>query len=184
MAFIGNYAHAPNQDAARWLVEAVMPLVWQIDPTIECRLAGADITDVVQRLERPGVKILGQVDDLGAEVFDRVRLTVAPLRFGAGAKCKVLESFANATPCVMSENAADGLLLAPSLRSLVADDAAGLAALILRLHGDARAHRAASAAGLAMIRDSYSADGVEAALQEAIDGRRASGSLAVAAGRR
>ena len=100
VAFIGSYTHAPNVDAAHWLVEAVMPLVWQTEPDLACLLVGSDMPEAVRRLARPGVLALGQVADLG-EVFDRVRLTVAPLRYGAGVKGKVLDSFAAGVPCVM-----------------------------------------------------------------------------------
>ena len=54
VAFIGGYAHAPNVDAAHWLVETVMPLVWRVDPAIACRLVGSGMPRSVQALARPG----------------------------------------------------------------------------------------------------------------------------------
>jgi autotransporter passenger strand-loop-strand repeat protein len=167
VAFVGSYAHAPNVDAACWLVEAVMPLVWQTDPDLECLLVGSDMPEAVRILARPGVLVLGQVAELG-ELFDRVRLTVAPLRYGAGVKGKVLESFASGVPCVMSPIAAEGLGLPENLLALVGDDAAALAALICRLHRDADAHRKAARAGRALIRANHAETFVTAALQAAI----------------
>jgi len=171
VAFVGSYAHAPNLDAACWLVEAVMPLVWQTDPDIECLLVGSDMPEAVRRLARPGVLVLGQVAEL-AEVFDRARLTVAPLRYGAGVKGKVLESFAAGVPCAMSPIAAEGLGLPEDLLALVGEDAAALAALICRLHRDADAHRKAARAGRALIRANHAEAAVTAALQAAIVGRK------------
>ena len=98
-----------------------MPLVRQTNPAITCLLVGADMPDPVRRLAGPGVEVVGRVGDLGEQVFDRVRLTVAPLRFGAGVKGKVLDSFAAGVPCVMSEVAAEGLVLSPVLRALVGE---------------------------------------------------------------
>ena len=69
-------------------------------------------------------------------VFDRVRLTVAPLGFGAGIKGKVLESFAAGTPCVMSPVAAEGLSLPADLERLVGKTNQQLADLICELHAD------------------------------------------------
>jgi glycosyltransferase involved in cell wall biosynthesis len=171
VAFVGSYAHAPNVDAACWLVEAVMPLVWQTDPDIECLLVGSDMPEAVRLLARPGVLVLGHVAELG-ELFDRVRLTVAPLRYGAGVKGKVLESFASGVPCVMSPIAAEGLGLPEDLLALVGDDAAALATLICRLHRDADAHRKAARAGRALIRANHAETFVTAALQAAIVGRK------------
>jgi hypothetical protein len=170
VAFIGSYAHAPNVDAACWLVEAVMPLVWQADPTIECLLVGSDMPEAVRCLAGPGVMALGHVTDLGG-VLQRVRLTVAPLRYGAGVKGKVLDSMAAGVPCVMTPVAAEGLGLPASLRALVGEDAVQLASLICRLHGDAEVHRKAADAGRALIRENHNEAAVTAALQAAIEGR-------------
>jgi O-antigen biosynthesis protein len=170
VAFVGSYTHAQNVDAACWLVEAVMPLVWQADPDIECLLVGSDMPQAVRLLACPGVSVPGHVADL-AEVFDRVRLTVAPLRYGAGVKGKVLESFAGGVPCVMSPIAAEGLALPANLRALVGEDPAALAALICRLHRDADLHRKAARAGRAMIRANHTEVVVTAGLLAAIEGR-------------
>ena len=164
LAFIGAYDHAPNVDAAHFLVETVMPLVWQADPSIECLLVGGNLPSSVRRLVRPGIIAPGHVPDLAKGVFDRVRLTVAPLRYGAGVKGKVLESFAAGIPCVMSPIAAEGLPLSAELQGLVGNDAVALAGLILRLHREKTAHAATAHAGLAMIRQNFSAGAITAAL--------------------
>src|SRR5207237_638608 len=82
--------------------------------------------------------------------FRRVRLTVAPLRYGAGVKGKVLDSLAAGVPCVMSPIAAEGIALPPTLQDLIGQDAAQLASRILQLHSDAAENRAAAEAGLAL----------------------------------
>ncbi len=170
VAFIGHGAHAPNADAARWLVEEIMPLVWQVDAQIECLLVGSALPEGVRGLARPGVTVLGHVPDLRA-VFDRVRLTVAPLRYGAGVKGKVLTSLAARTPCIMSPVAAEGLDLPSQLRNLVAQDAAALASLIVRLHGDKGLLRATAKAGTDMVRGMCSTGAVTAALDGAVNGQ-------------
>ena len=127
-----------------------MPLVWARNPSMRCLIVGHGwaAERLPNRDER--VDVIGPVDDL-AEIFSRVLLTVAPLRFGAGIKGKVLESFAAGVPCAMTEVAAEGLPLPPALQALVADEAEQLARIILTLHADPAANAAARAAGLAMI---------------------------------
>ena len=173
LAFLGSYAHAPNLDAVLFLVGEVMPLVWQVDPTIECLLVGSQMPDAVQRLAQPRVTIVGQVPDL-AQVFDRVRLTVAPLRYGAGVKGKVLASFAAGIPCVMTPVAAEGLALPPTLQQYVGADAAGVAALVVQLHGDEAASRAAAETGVGLVAYRFDEGSVTAALEAAIGVRSAS----------
>jgi len=99
---------------------------------------------------------------------ERVRLTVAPLRFGAGLKGKVLDSFAAAVPAVMTPLAAEGFPLEGAARELVADNAEDLAALIVRAHEDAAFNRAAGTAGRGLVAEAFSADAVRSALQRAV----------------
>jgi hypothetical protein len=114
---------------------------------------------------------VGQVADL-AEIFERVRLTVAPVRFGGGVKGKVLASFAAGIPCVMSTQAAEGIALPGNLNGLVGKDAAEIASRIVRLHAGQAANRTAAEAGLALIAGSHDEATVTRALAAAI---RASG---------
>lgn len=168
VVFLGNYAHAPNADAARWLVEKIMPRVWRQDRSVTCFLAGAEMSDSIHALARRGVETLGKVDDLDA-LFDSVRLSVAPLRFGAGIKGKVLDSFAAGVPCVMTPIAAEGLMLPKGLMDgLVRENADDLAQLILRLHKRPAPHASMSRAGRACVREGWTEAAVQQALSTAL----------------
>ena len=145
VAMIANYTHAPNLDAADQLLNEVMPRLWTEAPWLRCYLVGSGAPAGLAGAD-PRVVLLGPVAEL-SEVFDLVRLTVAPLRFGAGVKGKVLTSLAAGVPCVMTPCAAEGLDLPASLAGTIAADPEGLAAAILRLHDDPAHHAAAAAAG-------------------------------------
>jgi glycosyltransferase involved in cell wall biosynthesis len=167
--FVGNFGHAPNRDAMHWLVQDVMPLVWAQDPAIPCVIAGADLPPrLAATVADPRVQLLGHVPDLST-VYGRARLAVAPLRFGAGIKGKVLEAFAAGLACVMTPVAAEGLPLSAPLCKLVAEDAACMANLICQLHADEGRATGIGHAGLAMVRQAYSEQGVGAALAAALD---------------
>jgi glycosyltransferase involved in cell wall biosynthesis len=171
IAFIGHYGHAPNLDAAYWLAEEVMPLVWQTEPDLECFLVGSAMPAHFSRLTRPSLRPIGFVPDL-LEVFRKVRLTVAPLRFGSGVKGKVLESFAAGVPCVMTPVAAEGIDLPHPLDEAVADNAADFSANILRLYANQAELHNCSEAGLNLIRQRFSESYVADALRGAIEGAR------------
>jgi glycosyltransferase involved in cell wall biosynthesis len=157
LAFIAGFDHAPNVDAVRWLVTEVMPLVRQEAPEICCLVVGSGMSnDLRTELQRPGVDVLGRVGEL-ADVFERVRLTVAPLGFGAGLKDKVLRSMGAGLPCVGTPEAFNGMQGLPA--AITADcrrDTAGeLAAVIVRMHCDEALNARCSQAGLEYVEAFY-----------------------------
>jgi UDP-N-acetylmuramyl tripeptide synthase len=91
-------------------------------------------------------------------------VAVAPLRYGAGIKGKVLEAWAVGLPCAMTPIAAEGLPPADT----VASDPAGLARLILDLHDVQPRNQAAARAGHAALRRHFSQRRVDAGLAAAI----------------
>jgi glycosyltransferase involved in cell wall biosynthesis len=145
MAFIGGYGHPPNVDAAQWAAKSLMPLVRPQVPGIELLLVGSRMPTEVSSLAAKDIVPLGFVPSLDS-VFERVRLTIAPLRFGAGLKGKVLESMAAGVPCVMTPVAAEGLELPEELAWLVGDEPDQLADLVAKLcRDDARYQRVVKA---------------------------------------
>lgn len=164
VAFLANYAHPPNLDAALRLADEIMPLVRRQNPAISCLLVGSAMPAVLRR-ERPGVTPLGDVSTLRA-VFDRVRVTTAPLTYGAGVKGKVLDSLAAGVPCICSPVAAEGIELPSALQALIAADAPGLAALIVRLHGDEALNARCGEAGLAYVTEQLSEDRLDGLMRD------------------
>ena len=167
IAFVGGYGHPPNLDAARWLISEIMPRVRECDPNIECLLVGDGLPDGVRQRCGDGVVALGRVTDL-SEIFDRVRLTVAPLRFGAGVKGKVIDSLAAGIPCVMTPIGAEGLDLPAALEGCIATTAKAIAAAIGHLHNDRKANAACRAAGLGYIEEVFSETRLDALMQQAL----------------
>ena len=172
LAFIGSYGHAPNLDAAWWLIQEVMPLVRAQDSSIECLLVGSNMPDSLKAAVAPGIQAIGRIEDLPS-LFDRVRLTAAPLAFGAGVKGKVLDSLAAGVPCVCTPVAAEGMDLPVALLETVAPDAAGLAAAILRLHNDEAFNGACTQAGLAFVAEALSENRLDTLMREAVGLRAA-----------
>ena len=169
LAFIGGYGHRPNVDAARFLIEAVMPAVAALRPSIPCLLVGRGLPENLQVLAaQAGIEAVGHVADL-ATVFDRVRLTVAPLAYGAGVKGKVLDSLAAGVPCVCTPAAAEGLDLPEPLARLIADTSVGLARSIAALHQDEALNRACTEVALAYVAERLSEARVDSLLQAVVE---------------
>jgi glycosyltransferase involved in cell wall biosynthesis len=168
VAFIGGFGDPANLDAARWLVADIMPLVRQHDPAIQCLLVGGGLPDDLVQLCGDGVVAAGAVHDL-AKIFDRVRLTVAPLRYGAGIACEVVASLAAGVPCVMTPIAREGLDLPDPLKACLGATAADVAAAVHRLHSDKHANQECRKAGLSYIESVFSEPHLDAAMRHLVD---------------
>ena len=155
--FVGGFLHAPNVDAVKWIAEEIWPKTRELLPDCEITIVGSNASPEVRRLNNPmgGVNFRGFVENL-TPVLDSCRITIAPLRFGAGIKGKVAMSLAAGVPCVATSVAAEGMGLDDGENVLIADDAEAMAAAIARLYTDADLWARLSAGGLEMMRQSYS----------------------------
>src|SRR5690606_35530053 len=109
--FVAGFRHAPNVDAASWLASDIMPLVWQTCPQATLYLVGSNPTTDVKKLAIPGrVIVTGSVSEQDlAQHYASARVSVVPLRFGAGVKLKVLETMQCGVPLVTTTVGLQGL---------------------------------------------------------------------------
>jgi O-antigen biosynthesis protein len=132
--FIGAFAHPPNTDAVLFLCREIMPLLRERSrhPTQRHR---ADPPREVLACAGPDIEILGYVPDV-EPFFAGCRVSVAPLRYGAGVKGKINQSLAHGLPVVATRVAAEGMHLVDGESVLIADDAPAFAEAIARLDRD------------------------------------------------
>ncbi len=91
VVFVGGFGHPPNVDAVEWFLEDIWPSVAPKIGAQPFRIVGSKMPERFHDFYRPDIDPLGFVADLD-ELLDRTLLTVAPLRYGAGLKGKVLSS--------------------------------------------------------------------------------------------
>lgn len=132
--FVGNYAHAPNVDAAVWLATRIMPQFWKYFPAIPLTLAGADPTPAVKKMAGPLVEVPGFVVDLES-LLAKHRVFAAPLRFGAGLKGKIVQAMAAGIPIVTTDIGAEGIFREPQ-EMMLANDAQSFATAMTELYND------------------------------------------------
>ena len=169
LAFVGLQTYEPNVDAVRFLVHEVLPHLRRTRPDVEVHLIGRAGPEV-EALAGPGVRVLGEVDDL-AGALAAVDLVVVPIRFGAGTRIKVLEAMAHRIPIVTTSIGCEGLGLHDAVEAVIADDPVAFAAACDRLLDDptARVSMADAAARAHAERYDWSAigDGIAAIAREA-----------------
>jgi glycosyltransferase involved in cell wall biosynthesis len=146
IVFIGGYLHRPNVDAVLWFCREVWPLVLRRGFSGRFIVAGADIPAELSALASETIEIRGHVPDLAA-LFDSCRLSVAPLRYGAGIKGKIVSSLSHGVPMVSTSIAAEGMGLRHGRDILIADEPDAIADGILRLYDDRRLWRRLSRNG-------------------------------------
>ncbi|HRZ33141.1 MAG TPA: glycosyltransferase family 4 protein [Flavobacterium sp.] len=101
--FIGNFLHAPNHDTVIYLKEEIWPLLSKKFPEAKLQIYGAYPTPKIKSLHQPKLNFFvhGRAES-SFEVISKARVLLAPIRFGAGIKGKLLEAMQFGTPSVTS----------------------------------------------------------------------------------
>ena len=166
LLFVGGFRHPPNVDAVLWFAREVFPRIRAALPDAQFHCIGGDVPAEVQALSAiDGIRIHGHVPGL-QPWLDGCRVSVAPLRYGAGVKGKVNQAMAHGLPVVATLPAVEGMHLLDEHDVLVADDAAALADAVLRLHGDEALWNRLAANGRANVARHFSMDAARAMVRE------------------
>jgi glycosyltransferase involved in cell wall biosynthesis len=135
--FIGNFLHDPNLDCVRYLANTIWPLIHSKIPEAKLLVYGAYPNDKVMQLNNPKINfhVLGRAD-AAAEVIKNARVMLAPLRFGAGIKGKLLEAMQCGTPSITSSIGAEAMAGDLEWNGFVKDDPKEFVASAIALYSD------------------------------------------------
>jgi ubiquinone/menaquinone biosynthesis C-methylase UbiE/glycosyltransferase involved in cell wall biosynthesis len=157
MIFIGGYKHLPNVDAVVYFVREILPLIKQQRPEIRLHVVGAHPPAAVTSLASDNVIVHGFVPDI-TELMNQVKISVNPLRFGAGIKGKIITSMSYGVPCIGTSIAIEGMEVVPGNQALIANTPEEFTAAVLRLYSDQPLWEHMSAASMALARQYFSLD--------------------------
>lgn len=135
IVFVGSFQHAPNIDAVLYFVNQVMPFLRKHLEGVRFYVVGNKPPAEIQELASEDVIIKGFVEDL-TKFLDQMRVSVAPLRYGAGIKGKVGTAMANGLPVVATSLAAEGMSLTHGENVCIADGAEEIAETISKVYLD------------------------------------------------
>jgi len=119
---VGGFKHAPNVDAVKLLRYEIWPRIRERLPDARMHVYGAYPTPLILSMhdEKSGFIVHGQVDDID-EVLSKSRVLLAPLRFGAGVKGKIVDAWRCGCPVVTTPVGAEGMMGEDQCSDVVAD---------------------------------------------------------------
>lgn len=136
--FVGRLKeqNTPNTDSMQWFIEEILPLVLkELGGDVRLKIAGITSMETARFLRHPNVDLLGVVDDL-TPLYNDSRIFIAPTRFSAGIPLKITEAAAKGIPVVATALLGRQLAWEHERELLLAGDAKGFAAQIIRLYRD------------------------------------------------
>ena len=155
IVFVGGFLHQPNGDGIRWFISEVWPHVLKAGMGNRLVVAGSSFPADIAALACDTIDMLGYVEDLPG-LFSNARLSIAPLRYGAGLKGKVVSSLSLGVPVVATQVAAEGTGLAHEQHLLIGDTPEEMARLIIKLCRDDALWWRLSNAGYAAFMENFS----------------------------
>lgn len=160
IVFLGGYQHQPNIDAVHYFMREIWPIASKQLPFVNFVIAGSNLPDEFNQYQAANVVLQGYVENLD-EFLGACRLTVAPLRFGAGVKGKIVTSLSHGVPCVATTIAAEGMGLEHGTHILCSDSPLNFAEHMIKLYTDSALWFNLSENGLDLVRNRYSISVVE-----------------------
>jgi GT2 family glycosyltransferase len=162
--FIGGFQHTPNIDAVLYFAREIFPLVHERLPAARFYIIGDKAPPEVINLTSEHIIVTGLQPDL-RPYFDSVKLSVAPLRYGAGVKGKINQSMAFGVPVVATSLAVEGMELTEGEDVLVADLPNEFARAVVELYENEKLWRMLSENGMEKTRSLYSVETAEEILR-------------------
>lgn len=132
---IGNFLHEPNWDAVLYLKKEIWPLLRKQSPKAELHIYGAYASQKVFELHKPteGFLIKGRAEN-AMEVMSKARICLAPLRFGAGMKGKLIDAMLCGTPSITSSIGSESMHPSLDWSGVISDSAESFAEAAVHLY--------------------------------------------------
>jgi len=153
--FIGSFQHPPNIDAVLFFVEKIYPLVSDQLGDAKFYIIGDKAPPEIVALASERIIVAGLQRDV-RPFFESVKLSVAPLRFGAGVKGKINQSMALGVPVVATSVAVEGTELRDRKEILIVDEPEDFARALVELYESEELWNRLSASGIRKTRALYS----------------------------
>ena len=153
---IGNFLHEPNWNSVQYLKETIWSMIRKEIPEANLLVYGAYPSQKVLQLHQPkqGFHIMGRADN-AQKVVSKARIVLAPLRFGAGIKGKLLEAMQCGTPSITTSIGAESMYGYLPWNGFITDNPEDFAAKAVSLYQDKTTWNQAQQNGIQIIEKRY-----------------------------
>lgn len=153
---IGNLLHGPNVDSVLYLKKEIWPLIKKQLPQAELYIYGNYAPQHILELhnQKQGFYIMGWADSV-AHVMQKARVCLAPLRFGAGLKGKLLDAMLYGTPGVTTSIGAEGMYGDLPMPGVIADTPERFAELSVAIYSNKIKWQQNAQRGVEIIKERY-----------------------------
>ncbi len=168
--FIGGGKHSPNIDAIKWLKTDIWPKIRAELPKAKLHVYGAYLPQQLQEMhnEKEGFHVLGRAEDVD-KVMQFAKVCLAPLRFGAGIKGKLISAMQNGTPSVTTAIGAEGMHADLSWNGTIATEVTDFSKAALSLYTDKPEWQRAQVNGIEIINTLYSKQDLTSLLRSSLE---------------
>lgn len=158
--FVGGFGHDPNLDAVFWFVDEIWPLVRK-RVSINFYIVGSHAPNQIKDLDgKDGIIVKGYIsDDELSRLYEKCKIVVVPLRYGAGVKGKVVEALYNGTPIVTTSVGSEGIADAEQIM-MIEDQPVLFAERIVQLYQDEEKLQAMICKSQEYVKENYSIEAV------------------------
>lgn len=168
LLFVGGFQHPPNIDAVVWFAESVLPRVRQRLPEVCLHVIGSKVTPAIQQLASDAIRVHGFIEDI-SPWLDGCRVSIAPIRYGAGVKGKVTMAMSCGLPVVATSIAVEGIHARDGFDIRVADSAEAFAEAVVELYEDEAQWNHIAQNALATMQDNFSFTAARRAIRRIFD---------------
>lgn len=172
LLFVGNFSYIQNQDAVRFLVKDIFPLIKKSTPQVRLVIVGRQPTKEIKKYAREDIKILENITDI-RQAYQQADLLLAPIRAGSGTKFKIIEALASGLPVITTSVGIEGINAVDGCQVIVRDDSQALALAAIDLFNDFSLRQKLSRQGRQVVEKEYNwsliVNKLEKAYQELIN---------------
>ncbi len=157
LLFVGGFYHKPNVDAMLYFYNDIFPWVKENIPDIKLWIVGSNPPDEIKALANESVTVTGWVKET-KPYLDACRISIAPLRYGAGMKGKIGEALAHGLPVITTKIGSEGMGIQSGEHALLAESIEEWIEAIVRLYNDETLWNRLSQNGQSLMAERYSTE--------------------------